>query len=161
MRSSEIIASRKSLAKKESRTDAPQKPRKIDAMTDLINSLADLPAFSFAFLGYDNTCATGPTVASAVDLVWNALNDCRYEGPYPASEFASQQAQALDELPEIVAAVKKHLRRMREEGVDFILCWQAYGEKQAHLDWHGDYSPDHIIEDLSRLLQQEVALILM
>jgi hypothetical protein len=125
---------------------------------DLVNFVGDLPAFSFVLLAKDGTCATRPSLTSAVDLVTCALQDMAYEGPYPTSHFKAEAAKAATRTTEIVEAVKKRIRQFRRAGASVILCWQAFGEERPrpHLDCTGDYADGAVCDELVHLLQHEI-----
>jgi hypothetical protein len=159
MSTTQTIAPPKSRVMKGRHAGPGRKPPKVDLVPDLRDFLENLPAFSYVLLSGDGDCAVGPTLGSAVDLVWCALHDWTYEGPYTASQSKSVSAKAREQLPQIVEDVKTRVRQLRKAGIDFILCWQAFGEKQPHLDWHGDYSAGQLREELIELLRDEIAAI--
>lgn len=130
-----------------------QKTQMIDNAVEFFEGL---PAFSFVFLAPDMTNAVGPNLISAIELTICTLNGRDYEGPYPESEFESQKAEAEKRRVELVEAVESRLRHLRKSGVRFIMCWQAFGEREPHMYHSRDYAVVGVQEDLRHLLQEEM-----
>lgn len=105
---------------------------------ELVEFFERLPALSYLFLGSDRTLLMGPTLISAVDLVICAYTGSRYRGPYPEADFKEDIVGISRHCDEVVTAVEKRIMKLRQSGGYFILCWQAFGEEEPHLDyWEG------------------------
>jgi hypothetical protein len=122
-----------------------ERPLRRQTLVDMDEFFCDLPCFSYIFLASgrghrDQANTSGPTLISAVDLVHCAYDDLPYRGPYPAEDFQKTAAEARERYSEIVAGVESRLAELRRRpGVSFVLCWNAYGDDKARMDFSADY----------------------
>lgn len=127
-----------------------------EAMEDAVEFFQTMPALSFVFVGDRGPHAVGPNLISAIELAVCTFNDFEYAGPYPESEFKAKKLDASKRREEIIAAVKEEVRRLRKVGASFIICWQAFGESDPHVDHSDDYADVDVLEYVAGFLQDEV-----
>jgi hypothetical protein len=127
-----------------------------DLVEDTVEWFRELPAFTFAFTG-DNMCGFGPSLASAVEMVWhvyNGLGDL-YHGPLPESQYADARTEAVGMHAEITAAVAARVQQFRDAGVSFVMCWHAVGD-EPNLVYSDDLAEDEGCAALVDALQHEL-----
>lgn len=128
-----------------------------EAMEEVVEHFASLPAFSFVFVGHEGPYSVGPNLISAIDLVCCMSNGMDYAGPHPECEFVAARTEASKRRDEIVAVVRQRLSRLRRLGADFVVCWQAYGEAQPNLEHSNNYGSDDVPNHLVDYMQHELA----
>ena len=90
--------------------------------------------------------AQGPSMSSVVDLLICARQGSAYRGPYMDGEaelLGIDFATAGKRRREIVTAVESRLAELRRRGIEFAICWCAYGD-EPRLDWSGDGDEDKL-----------------
>ena len=149
----------------------PGKTRKQDAAktkqvlsdAEFVRSLSGffrgLPAFTYVadFPGGEWTyeAPLGPSLISAVDLLIRARHGSSYRGPYmdiEAEVMGIDFATAENRRREIVTAVESRIAELRQRGIEFAICWCAYGDDEPQLDWSGDGDEDEL--DVYRRLSE-------
>lgn len=120
----------------------------------------DLPAFTYVadFPGrpWDFGAPLGPTLTSAVDLLIRARGGSSYRGPYMdlcAEVMGIDYSAATKRRREIVHAVESRVRELRRRGIEFAICWCAYGD-EPRIDWSGDNEDLYNSDVYERLAEQ-------
>ena len=123
-----------------------------------------LPAFTFVaeFPGrewWSDGAPLGPTLTSAVDLLIRARHGSSYRGPYMdlcAEVMGIDFATAAKRRREIVIAVESRIAELRRRGIEFAVCWCAYGD-EPRLDWSGDGEDwDYACEQLAERCKEHL-----
>jgi hypothetical protein len=112
----------------------------------LLDFFRDLPAFTFVVDFPVRDSAQGPSMSSVVDLLICARQGSAYRGPYMDGEaelLGIDFATAGKRRREIVTAVESRLAELRRRGIEFAICWCAYGD-EPRLDWSGDGDEDKL-----------------
>ena len=128
-----------------------------------LNFLDRTPGLTYVYAS--SVRAWGPNLVSALAMFAKRTCGQTYEGPFPEPDFRIARRSALTRRQEIVEAVEKRVAVLKEAGGNFVLLWQAFGEKKPHLDHSADY-PDRkgnmdiiegalyrLAEDSTRLLR--------
>ena len=140
-------------AKKKGAAKAAKKPNKRktkQVLSDdefvygLWDYFRDLPAFTsvadFPDRPWNDGTPLGPTLTSAVDLLIRDVGGSSYRGPYMdlcAEVMGIDFATAAKRRREIVTAVESRIAELRRRGIEFAICWCAYGD-EPRIDWSGD-----------------------
>ena len=126
-------------------------------LEDLLNHFESLPGFSFVadFPNRERTeqAPLGPTLISVFDLLVCARQGSDYLGPYvdgirKVAFGGIDYAMAGNRRREIVTAVESRIAELRRRGIEFAICWCAYGD-DPRLDWSGDENELYVYQRLS------------
>lgn len=127
--------------------EPPIGPRKQPATGEASPDLDGLPGLTYLFVS-DDEAEIGPDDPDAIVLGICSVCPRPYPGPFGMSSH--ELSEANGRRAEIVAAVKKHVKRLHKSGASFVLLWQAFGELAPHFD----YSEDHDTESAAREIWQ-------